>query len=374
MKKSHAIILFLHNKRLLCIVPLLICLLAFILTKINRTLTIFPDKEEAYGIHTYCDKSENGATEITDPQISDNQLIYEYTLKKVHPYPYAGLFISLMADSEFLDISKYDYISLELESENSQSFTLFLKAFIDGFTELDQYFTHEFLMKEVSVDSISSSYRINLDELIHPAWWVEQSKIDESIIKKPHFSKMISMQLQNAQFPSFDTPIKISVRKIAFVKDIRLSNTIIWLCIIFYFVIYLVVFLIIQRKNKVISYKELDVVNDADEDIKRIMDTVAKNYEDPEFTVEKLARQAGVSASKIPGMLKNRFNMNFKQYLNTIRIAEAKRLLRDTDKQIITCAYTVGYNNIPHFNRTFKQFEGISPKEYRKKCREEKEE
>ena len=58
----------------------------------------------------------------------------------------------------------------------------------------------------------------------------------------------------------------------------------------------------------------------------------------------------------------------FKQYLNIIRITEAKRLLRETDNQITSCAYNVGYNNIPHFNRTFKQLEGISPKEYRKKC------
>ena len=373
MKKSHAAILFLHNKQLLSIVPLLICLLAFILTKINRTLTIFPDKEDAYGIHTYCDKSEDGATEMTDPQISDNQLSFEYTLRKTHPYPYAGLFISLMPDSVFLDISKYDYLSIELESENAQTFAVFLKAFIDGYTELDRFLTHEFLMKEVSVDSISARHIINLDEFNHPAWWLEQTKIPESKVKKPHFSKTISMQIQNGLFTPFDTPIKVSIREIVFVKNIRLSNTIIWLCMISYFIIYLVVILIIQRKNKVIAYKELDVGNDADEDIKRIMDTVAQHYEDSEFTVEKLARQAGVSASKIPGMLKVRFKMNFKQYLNTIRIAEAKRLLRETDKQIITCAYTVGYNNIPHFNRTFKQFEGISPKEYRKKSREEKE-
>ncbi len=372
MKKLHAIVLSLHKKQLLAIIPLLVCLLAFILIRINKTLTIFPDKENVYGMHTYCDGSEGGSTKITDPQINGNRITFEYTLKKDNPYPYAGLFISLLVDSTFLDISKYDYLSLELESENAQGFAIYLKAFIDGFTKLDQYFTHEFLMKEISVDSISSSYRINLDEFIHPAWWLEQRETPDSKIKKPHFSKMISMQIQNGLFTPFDSPVKITVRKIAFTKNTTLSSTIIWLCIISYFVIYLVIFLIIQRKNKVISYKELKVENDADEDIKRIMNTVAKNYADPEFTVEKLAREAGVSASKVPGMLKKRFNLNFKQYLNTIRINEAKRLLRETDKHITSCAFTVGYNNIPHFNRTFKQFEGMSPKEYRKKQQEEK--
>lgn len=374
MKKLHAIILFLHKKQLLALIPLLICLLAFILIRLNKTLTIFPAKENVFNLHTYGDGNEGGSTVITDPQISENQLTFEYTLKKDNPYPYAGLFITLMVDSEFLDISKYDYLSLDLESEKALGFSVYLKAFVEGFTKLDEYFTHEFLMKEMSIDTTSSSYKISLDEFTHPAWWLEESKIPDSKINKPHYSKMISMQIQNGLFTPFDTPVKITISKIAFIKNTTLSSTIIWLCLIAYFVIYLVIFLTIQRKNKVISYKELEVENDADEDIKRIMNTVAKNYADPEFTVEKLAREAGVSASKVPGMLKKRFNLNFKQYLNTIRINEAKRLLRETDKHITSCAFTVGYNNIPHFNRTFKQFEGISPKEYRKKQREEKQE
>ncbi len=60
-----------------------------------------------------------------------------------------------------------------------------------------------------------------------------------------------------------------------------------------------------------------------------------------------------------------KFSMNFKQYLNTVRITEAKRLLIDTDHQIVTIAHSVGYNNIPHFNRTFKQVATVSPKVYR---------
>jgi YesN/AraC family two-component response regulator len=81
-----------------------------------------------------------------------------------------------------------------------------------------------------------------------------------------------------------------------------------------------------------------------------------------------------VSASKIPGVLKQKFDLNFKQYLNKIRISEAKRLLVESDNQIVSVAYAVGYNNIPHFNRTFKQMENISPKEYRRNFKEEEKE
>ena len=58
--------------------------------------------------------------------------------------------------------------------------------------------------------------------------------------------------------------------------------------------------------------------------------------------------------------------MTFKQYLNKIRLSEAKRLLKETDRQIADIAYHVGYKNVTHFHRIFKQNEKISPNEYRK--------
>ena len=51
-----------------------------------------------------------------------------------------------------------------------------------------------------------------------------------------------------------------------------------------------------------------------------------------------------------------------KKYLNHIRILEAKRLLKNSDRQISEIAYIVGYGNISHFNRTFKQIEKYHPK------------
>ncbi len=377
MKTLKPLILFLHQKRLLFIIPILLCLGLVFWSQSQKSKTIFPSKNHKFAIQTYSDTSEEGGKSvISPPRISDTGVTFEFTLQKNPTYSYAGLFISLMADSQFLDISKYKYLKLELAAENARSFSVYLKAFIDGVSKLDQFMTHEFLMNELRIDSVKSVYKINLDEFVHPAWWLEENNIALQTVKQPHFNKMISMQIQNGVFTPFNTPIKVSVTNVSFVKDNTVSLFIIFTLTILYFFAYLLVFMDVQRKNKakqtVISYKELVVENDADKDLQRLQNSVAKHFADPEFTVEKLAREAGVSASRIPGILKERFNMNFKQYLNIIRITEAKRLLRETDNQITTCAYNVGYNNIPHFNRTFKQLEGVSPKEYRKNLKEGK--
>jgi len=122
-----------------------------------------------------------------------------------------------------------------------------------------------------------------------------------------------------------------------------------------------------EEESIVITYNKVELSDDKhSEDILRITNFIAEHYSDSELTVDMLAKGAGVSAAKIPTMLKHKFQMNFKKYLNTIRVTEAKRLLLETDQQVVTIAQSVGYNNIPHFNRTFKQLTGLSPKQFRK--------
>ncbi|HYH01508.1 MAG TPA: AraC family transcriptional regulator [Bacillota bacterium] len=56
----------------------------------------------------------------------------------------------------------------------------------------------------------------------------------------------------------------------------------------------------------------------------------------------------------------------FIEYLNSLRIKEAQRLLRETDTKVVTIANAVGFENQSHFGRVFKSIIGISPLQYRK--------
>lgn len=339
---------------------------------IDNTLTVFPDDNEIFEFGTYSDGSDGGNTEISNAASEDGNLAFSFTLKKQHAYPYAGLSINLNNGDELLNLSRFDYLTLDITSVNAKSFTIFLKTFIDSFTKMDEHFTHEFLMKEISLDTIATQHTIKFKEFIHPQWWLEQSKITEDKIGNPNFSKAISLQVQNGVLTPFDTTVHVSLSRISFGTDNSNQYYLTGILLAVYFTIYFLLFFVIKKfkiheaKQVIIPYKQLEVENDFDEDLKRITNCIANNYSESAFNVEKLAREAGVSASKIPGMLKKKYSLNFKQYLNKIRISEAKRLLIETDNQIVTLAYTVGYNNIPHFNRTFKQSENISPKEYRK--------
>ncbi len=55
------------------------------------------------------------------------------------------------------------------------------------------------------------------------------------------------------------------------------------------------------------------------------------------------------------------------QYIVSLRIASAKRLLTDTDYNISQISSAVGYDNALYFSRLFNKYVGMSPSEYRKK-------
>ena len=59
-------------------------------------------------------------------------------------------------------------------------------------------------------------------------------------------------------------------------------------------------------------------------------------------------------------------------YLLQTRMDEAKYLLSHTLLPASEIASTIGYDDPRHFYKTFKKNVGITPKEFREKCKETK--
>lgn len=59
-------------------------------------------------------------------------------------------------------------------------------------------------------------------------------------------------------------------------------------------------------------------------------------------------------------------SLTFTDYVNKYRINQAKKLLL-MDKNVTEACYDTGFENLSHFNRTFKKFAGENPSAFRKK-------
>ena len=86
-----------------------------------------------------------------------------------------------------------------------------------------------------------------------------------------------------------------------------------------------------------------------------------------DFSLGDMAKALGYHEKYLSSELHFLTKMNFRAFLSTYRIDHAKRLLRTTGKSISEIALDSGYSSINTFNRAFKNAEGSTPSEYRKR-------
>lgn len=101
-----------------------------------------------------------------------------------------------------------------------------------------------------------------------------------------------------------------------------------------------------------------------DDKVKKIEIYISCNY-NHDVNIDRLAKHVGMNRSSLCTMFKRHTGMTIVEYLLNHRIEVAKYLLTSTDESISSCCYGCGFNDVPHFNRTFKQIVGMTPGEYR---------
>lgn len=98
--------------------------------------------------------------------------------------------------------------------------------------------------------------------------------------------------------------------------------------------------------------------------IMKIREHIDTHYSD-DITLESLSDQFFINKTYLSEIFKEQYGVNLKDYLISIRITEAKKLLRFTDKTTEEIAESIGINGAAYFSRLFKRVEGVSPKWYR---------
>lgn len=90
---------------------------------------------------------------------------------------------------------------------------------------------------------------------------------------------------------------------------------------------------------------------------------------DENLTLSRLARRAGLPARQISAAVNRLARKNVSQYINDFRIAEACRLLRETDMSVTAAMLESGFQTKSNFNREFRRVTSLSPASWREKNR-----
>ncbi|WP_336772759.1 AraC family transcriptional regulator [Paenibacillus sp. MMO-58] len=85
-----------------------------------------------------------------------------------------------------------------------------------------------------------------------------------------------------------------------------------------------------------------------------------------ELSLHLLAEKFYVSPYYLSRFFKEATGFTFVEYLNSVRIKEAKKLLEQSSMKVNLIAKRVGFGSVTHFGRVFKSVTGYVPLHYRK--------
>ena len=101
--------------------------------------------------------------------------------------------------------------------------------------------------------------------------------------------------------------------------------------------------------------------------VKPILKYCSENYTDSNISIKSIADALYISRSYVSKVFSEKLGYGFRDYINTLRLDRAKKLLAHSDMKIIEIMLDCGYKNQSSFNRVFSESFGVSPREYRAK-------
>jgi len=117
-----------------------------------------------------------------------------------------------------------------------------------------------------------------------------------------------------------------------------------------------------QKTEEHIEKREIE---SADEHLlNRVIKVINANMEDPELSVEVIADKVGISRVHFYRKMKELTGQSPRDFLKTIRLKEAARLLSEKRLDITSVCAATGFKTLSTFSTSFKSVYGVSPSEY----------
>ncbi|MFV0289660.1 MAG: two-component regulator propeller domain-containing protein [Mangrovibacterium sp.] len=105
--------------------------------------------------------------------------------------------------------------------------------------------------------------------------------------------------------------------------------------------------------------------------INKLIEIISKNLEEPDFNINLLTDEIGISRSQLARKIESITGQNTSSFIRSVRLNKASQLLCNEQYTIKEVAYLVGFNSPAYFSKTFKELYGMTPNQYIEKLEEE---
>ena len=102
--------------------------------------------------------------------------------------------------------------------------------------------------------------------------------------------------------------------------------------------------------------------------ILRIKNYIQKDYQ-KDLSLVEVAREVGLAPAYVSHTFKKETGQGIVEYITELKMKKARKLLEDKSLKIVKIAQSCGYENQSYFNKLFKSYYVMTPRQYREGLR-----
>ncbi|MFW6254792.1 MAG: helix-turn-helix domain-containing protein [Chitinivibrionales bacterium] len=324
------------------------------------------------------DSADSGNSESQGLIVSDQKMTWSFSLRDNAAWPYIGACaIFQLPDSTrgaWKTYSEDDTLVVIMRSNRRGPVIIQLCTFDPHVTQLDDPVSFRVLQSPVTVSTSFQRISIPLNSFTVAQWWKQRYEVapEDNNLFLDSICMVEWVFTDTNRVSRTDTLVvtslgfvrrskKVWILYAVFICGILLSSTAGWL------------WSVNRKKNK----QKTEVGGAPDEmkprpvnlepsEWEKIRSYFENHYREPELNLGGSAKVLCLSESKLSRLIRANHKGGFRSLIHDLRIKESKRLLLKTDFHVAEIAHKIGYATASHFNREFKQREGLTPTAFRK--------
>jgi AraC-like DNA-binding protein len=122
-----------------------------------------------------------------------------------------------------------------------------------------------------------------------------------------------------------------------------------------------------EKYRKLIQVDSKGPAQSADEKLlKKAIEIIEHNLGDPNFSVERMAREMGMSRTNMHRRIKAITAFPPSDLLRSVRLRKAAELLLQRTDSVAQISFQIGFEDQSYFSKAFKKQFGVAPSEYHK--------